>query len=572
MKNNKSLEIIVKLILLEGLFLTSAVSIKAEEGSITFLTAPEVKANPNPAVPLAALLTFDTQEKVNTRVEIHSEGNCRILEYGNDKITEQGLALIGFIPGFRHEIRVIISDAENILQPVTTTFEYTAPVLPAEVELFPIIETKRLSNVPMEPGVTMFNPRRRSPAFRLSPEQAERFNQGFGLLVAVDSAGNVIWYYRSNSRISDFELLSNGNIVFLTQDFRAVEIDLLGNVVAQWYAENRPQGMLEGAIPVNTLTFHHDIDELPNGNFLVLGSEKKYIPNFFTSEQDEQAPRKNQWVMGDEIIEFSRDGTVVWRWKTFDYMDVYRIGFETFSGYWERRGFPGTIDWSHANSIVNLDDGSILVNYRYQSAVVKIDRKSDEIVWIAGEPTGWSGQLRTQLLKMKDDAEWFWHQHGPSVTPSGTLLLFDNGNYQARPFGNTVSPAGTRSRMVEYTLDQKNMSIQEKWSSVISHDTPVVSFAMGSTQYMPKTGNLLAGYGFLVSQEDIGARSWQTLAQSRVWTRVREYTHTSPPEVVWELILRARKNDFGLGWNLFGAKRLDSFPSQTQKIKGEKSN
>ena len=114
--------------------------------------------------------------------------------------------------------------------------------------------------------------------------------------------------------------------------------------------------------------------------------------------------------------------------------------------------------------------------------------------------------------------------------------------------------------MVEYDLDEKNMSLKERWTSVMPDDPPVVSFAMGSTQYLPETGNLLAGYGFLLSQDDIRDKTWHTLTQSRIWTRVREYTHDSPPEVAWELTLKARENDFDMGWNLFGARRIESFP------------
>lgn len=558
--NRKFLYIAGSFLVLGLLLLLARASNQTVGASLTFVSGPEIRSNPNLAVPLAAILTFESSGRVSTQIEITTGESRRVLKYGPEKLPQQGLPLIGFCAGFRHEIRVTISDPEGKLTPATAHVNFTAPALPAEVEVFPIIETKRLSNAPMEPGVTIFNPRRRAPVARMSAVQAERFNQGFGLLVALDVAGNVIWFYRSTSRISDFEILRNGNIVFLTQDFRAVEIDLLGNIITQWYAENRPQGAIEGAIPVDTLTFHHDIDELPNGNLLVLGSERKMIPNYFASEENKQAPRKDQWVMGDEVVEFSRDGKVVWRWKAFEHLDVFRIGYETFSGYWERRGFRGTIDWSHANSIVTLDDESILVNYRYQSAITKIDRKTGDISWIAGEPSGWSRELQPRLLKMKGDAKWFWHQHGPTITPAGTLLLFDNGNFQARPFQEPTPPAQTRSRMVEYSLDQDEGFIQERWSTVIPDDPPVVSFAMGSTQYLPETGNLLAGYGFLLSQDDIRDRTWQTLGQSEVWTRIREYTHASPPKVVWELTLRARDNDFGLGWNLFGARRIEFFP------------
>ena len=48
----------------------------------------------------------------------------------------------------------------------------------------------------------------------------------------VDGGGAI---YQSDARISDVEPLRSGNILYLTTDFRAIEIDLLGNQVGKWY-------------------------------------------------------------------------------------------------------------------------------------------------------------------------------------------------------------------------------------------------------------------------------------------------------------------------------------------------
>lgn len=196
----------------------------------------------------------------------------------------------------------------------------------------------------MEPGITLFSPRRRKiddPAF----------GRDFGMLLAIDHHGEVVWYYQTDSRISDLERLANGNFMYITQDFRLVEIDLRGNVVAQWYASGRPYGPAAGR-PVDTLALHHEVDELPSGNLVILGVEERPVEECYTSEHDAKAPRKTQRVMGDEVIEFSRDGKEVWRWKAFDHLDPFRIGYETFSDYWVRRGFPGTVDWTHAHGLL----------------------------------------------------------------------------------------------------------------------------------------------------------------------------------------------------------------------------
>nr|VFJ63750.1 MAG: Arylsulfotransferase (ASST) [Candidatus Kentron sp. FM]VFJ64584.1 MAG: Arylsulfotransferase (ASST) [Candidatus Kentron sp. FM]VFK15209.1 MAG: Arylsulfotransferase (ASST) [Candidatus Kentron sp. FM] len=528
---------------------------------LEFVSEPAIEVNSNPAVPLAAILTFETSTPVETQVDITAGDKHRRLEFGHRESRKQQLALVGFQAGLDHEIHVTISDAEGNAPPVTRTLVFTAPRLPTEVEEFPLIEIKRRTNAPMEPGTTLFNLRRHAPPLCMAPDQAKKYGESLGLLVAVDAAGDVIWYYRGDARISDFELLANGNIVFLTWDSRAVEIDLLGNVIAQWYAKGRPQGVSDGRTPVDTLTLHHDIDELPNGNFLVLGTTRRQIADYRTSELNEHAPRKAQWLMGDEVIEFERNGDVVWRWDAFDHLDVHRIGYETFGPYWPRRGFPETLDWSHANTVTPLDDGAILISFRHQSAVTKVDRRNGEIVWIAGAPSGWSPRLPPKLLRMKGKGKWFWHQHWPTMSPDGAMLIFDNAVFQANPFDEPVRPAQTGSRIVEYVLDEEAMTIEERWSSQNLQDPPVASFAMGSAQYLPETGNLLAGYGLVVSLGEEGAGDWgEVFGRGRFWSRIREYTHASPPEVVWELELRARENDRGLGWGSFGAKRVESFP------------
>ncbi len=86
--------------------------------------------------------------------------------------------------------------------------------------------------------------------------------------MAVDASGKVVWLYDARENLGDFRQLANGNVIYLAFDNRAVEIDLLGNVVAQWYAARRWPEAHAGtsAIPVDTDTFHHEIYEMPNGN------------------------------------------------------------------------------------------------------------------------------------------------------------------------------------------------------------------------------------------------------------------------------------------------------------------
>ncbi len=516
-----------------------------------FTEAPTVIANPNPAVPLAAVVRFAADRPVTTTIHVTDGKHAWDLNYNASHDPRKGLAVIGMRPDRKHEIRVSIRDADGNAAQAPRVLEFKTPPLPSDPDEFPPIRITVEKTDRMEPGFTLFNPRRRKVG-------DQGFGASFGMLLAVDADGVPVWYYRTNSRISDLERLQNGHVLFVTQDYRAVEIDMLGNVVAQWYASGRPQGPVQGAIPIDTLAFHHDIDELPNGHFVVLGVEKHEIDNYYTSEYDPKAPRKRQDVMGDEIIEFTREGKEVWRWKAFDHLDPFRIGYETFSPYWARRGFPETVDWTHANSLVyDPRDDSLLVNMRVQSAIVKIARPSGEIRWILGPPVGWPAKLKPLLLKpLGSPFRWFYQEHAVNWTPKGTLVIFDNGDYEAFPFTPPVPPAKTYSRAVEYAIDEKAMTVKQLWQSEGPGPDAVLSFAMGDVDWMPETGNILVHYGALIPPPHIGRFNWRNALQLDFWTRIREYTHTSPPEVVWELVLGDPSGKSRTGWTLFGGDRV----------------
>lgn len=512
-----------------------------------------VEANPNPAVPLAAVVRFAADGPVSTTVGVTDGEHEWTHEYDESHDPAAGLAVVGMRPDRSHQIRVTVRDASGAAHEAGP-FEFTTPALP-EVGEFPPIEVLVSTPEKMEPGVTLFNPRRRKVG---RGQEIADYNAAYGMLTALDADGEVVWYYRAPSRVSDFEKVRNGNIIYCTADFRLIEIDWLGNTINQWYAKRRPGGPPDSGIPVDVDTFHHEIDELPNGNIIVLSSEWKEIDDYYTSEYDANAPRKRQKVMGDVIVEFDREtGEVVWEWHAFDHMDPFRIGYETFSDYWVRRGYPDTVDWSHANNLLyDESDDSIVVNFRYQAAAMKIDRKTKQIKWIFGEPTGW-GDLADKVLKPKGDVRWPFHQHSPNPTPNGTLLIYDNGNYQARPFRKPADVADTYSRAVEYRIDEENMTVEELWQSEEMGPDRVISIAMGDVDWLPETENILVAYGALLTPDSIGKVGWESSSRQQFsqWTRLREYVRSDPPEVVFEVKLMDPEPD--RGWTLFGAERID---------------
>ncbi len=516
---------------------------------VNFTIPSVVVQNPNTSTPLTCYVDFETDlEYQHVVFTLTGNEHSFKLAYTPADKKELGYLMMLMKPETQYQIGIKITDKQGNLTLSANTQTFKTPPLPKDPAQFPGIEITKISENKMEKGLTLFNPRRRTPRNTAGSNQ---FEKSFGMLAMVDSQGNVLWYYKTNSRISDCDFLSNGNISYMTQDSRIVEIDLAGNIQKEWYATKRPDGKHDTATPVKALTFHHDAAFLPNGNVLALSSEIKEIDGYYTSEVDSLAPCEKQKVMGDVVIEFTPDGEIVHRWKAFENMPVFRIGYETFSGYWERRGFPGVIDWSHANAVVPLpDENAYLVNFRYQSAMIKIDKTTGEIRWIFAEPSGWGSNLKGKLLKLRSE-DWCWHQHSPSFTSSGSLLFFNNNNYQARPFNKPVKRVESNSHVVEYRINEKDMSVEKLWTSIIPGEIPVASTAMGSAVELPETGNILAGYGLLISNVP-----GITNPGNRVWTMVREFTHDTPAEIVWEIRLVPLNKESKVGWTLFGANRV----------------
>jgi hypothetical protein len=293
---------------------------------------------------------------------------------------------------------------------------------------------------------------------------------------------------------------------------------------------------------------------MSNGNFLILGSEYKVIKDYYTSETDENAARKDTKVMADVILEFTPRGEVVWEWHAFDYLDPFRIGYGTLGNYWNTRGFQEMADWTHGNSVVyDENDDAVLINFRFLSSIVKINKKTKEIEWIFGEPSGYSDELKGKLISLTG-GEWFWHEHSHCLTDYGTLLIFNNALSQARPFDPPVNNNQVYSYAVEFEIDEDSQTAEELWTSKVPGETGLVSSAMGDVDWLETKDNILVSYGLL--------RPNGSLGHNTIWTMIREYDHKTPPEIIWELQLSPLTDDGNVGWSTFSGERIKNFIEQ----------
>lgn len=530
-----------------------------------FTVQPTITPNSNSKAPQAAILHFETKGPVSATLQAVSEDHRFEVEYGPDQSPANGLPIVGMRANRDYRFTISISDSSGATSS-PQELSHRSPQLPDRPDLMPRIVTETLDPRAMANGFTLFNPRRRIP---IQVEDAisasSEFNENLGMLIVVDDAGEVVWYYHGDSRITDYRPIANGNIAFITSDNRLIEIDLLGNTVASWYAKDRPQGKTAKAIPVDSETFHHSFQEYPNGDFLILGTEIRELPNYYTSETNPDAARKTQKVVGDTVMRFTRQGEVVWKWNAFEHLDPYQIGYLSFSSYWVRRGFPDTVDWSHANGVRIIDDGqSFLVNFRLISGIAKVDVASQAIQWFAiSEPDSLGPEVAGRALKLPKDQSWFWMPHAPWITERGTLLIFNNDNFGARPFGDFKAPGDIRSRAEEYALDEETMSLSKVWESRFPGEQPMRSWAMGSVQPL-SNGNTLVGYGLLLRPEGVEGLTWPKRLTHPAWTQIREYTHDSPASLVWSLTLLPLNESTPIGWSIYGGLRLPSWPATNE--------
>jgi len=387
--------------------------------------------------------------------------------------------------------------------------------------------------------VTHCNPDKRNEGlilFTVRHSPASSHLEDFGLIVIIDRYGDIVWYYRVEYNIGDARRLHNGNLIFVTFDHRIIEIDMLGNIIRQWYAASRWETDLPNGIPLDMNAIHHTIVQLPSGNLIALGMEERQFPDYPTSESDPCAPKETANVIGDVLVEFSLDGTIEKHWKILDILDPYRVVYGTLSGYWIWRGFPESRDWCHANGVAyDPADNSLIISLRTQDTVIKIGRENGKLVWILGPHGSWRAPWSKSLLEPVGECEWAFHQHDPSVLPNGNIMMFDNGTYRALPPDKKMPDEICYSRAVEFSVDKKNMTVKQVWSYGGPDSDSLFATYQGGVLRLPDTGNIFINYGGVII--DKNGHSSSDNKNEHCSAYLMEVTYDAPCDKVFEMII-----------------------------------
>lgn len=341
-----------------------------------------------------------------------------------------------------------------------------------------------------EPGMMVFNVR---------PGGGADLTGADGWFIGVDREGNFPLNLKFDDPAQDSCALANGNIMFsLTGAGLIQEVTRTGDAVRQWHIAGKwrdktpPAGSIEIDVPLT----HHRINIFPNGNLLLMTAEVREIADWPMRDDVPDAPRGTARVVGDIILEVSPEGDILNRWGLLDMLDPYRLSYGSCSAYWHQRGIPDSNDWCHANAVFHDPaDDTIMVSLRTQDCIVKFSRATGLIKWILGDPGNWRAPWSDKLLTPVGDLAWHYHQHDCSVTPSGTILCFDNGNNRATPFNAKMPGAESYSRIVEFAVDEEAMEVRQVWSYGDGDGEALYGCYQGGAYRLPQTGNTFMNYG-----------------------------------------------------------------------------
>jgi len=460
---------------------------------------------------LSCIVYFDTDVKTKAEVLIEdSNGKSWSAKKDDSYRTTHEIPVFYMYAETKYTFTVKVTDENGGRG--SNSIEYTSSALPEDL---PPIEVVVSNKEKMQAGLTLFNSWRWNPAVDIS----------WGVLIAVDESGKIVWYYKASRLMFDVKMLSDGNIIYSYQNLGLAEISIMGEEGDDLLSD------INGLTNFEVGTLHHDFIELPNGNLLAISAELRKI-----EYDDGEGGTVEYNVIGDIIHEMTRDGSVVKSWNLFDYLDPQRIRYGFEENFWDIVYRKSTKDWTHANGLIyDASDNSMIISVRHQDWLIKIDMDTDELVWKMGEEGDFT---------LQGDGEWMFHMHSPKFTQNGNILLYDNGNARS-----SYAPGDTPySRVAQFSYDETAKTVTQEWE-YRGEDPYFVPF-VGNVDELAN-GNILITDGAIIENPLVDEYE----LDNQKHTRIVEITPGDNPEKVFEIIIKDKSAD-KTGYLVYRANRL----------------
>ena len=305
-------------------------------------------------------------------------------------------------------------------------------------------------------------------------------------LCKMDSRGNVV-FYAYKPGCGDFKPhVLNGKLYYsYLQQLNVREGFDAGNMKCRAVVLNDKFAEIDS---ISYLSTQQGMKQhfLEQHEFLMLG-EHHYVVSAYVVKRVNNIPSevKGYSPFGARVVaavfQEIKDGNLVFQWDSTEHPQLYGMSTDSNDYLGEQTIYA---DYVHLNSIeVDPADGNYIVSLRNTSSILKISKKTGEILWILGG----KGDQFGLAAEQKPSA-----QHFARISSRGTLTVFDNGLILPAGMPNPFVDA-YETRVVEYKLDEKN----KRLTSFQEYRVPgTCSPIMGSAELLDEQSNtFLIGWG-----------------------------------------------------------------------------
>ena len=357
----------------------------------------------------------------------------------------------------------------------------------------------------------------------------------------MNAAGETLYTWESNyTPGQSVYLLENGNLL------------RTGSVKSSVFSAGGVGGIVEEIAPDSTVVWsyqyandqvqqHHDIEELPNGNILMVAWEYKSQTEAINAGRSPDLIKEGA-IWADHIIEVDPStNSIVWEWHIWDHLiqdyDSTKENYGVIAdspelidlNFANRRA---SADWNHTNSIdYNAELDQILVSVHGFSEIWIIDHSTStqeaagsagDLLYRWGNPQAYdAGTAADQQLYSQHDAQWI-----PAGHPgAGNILVFNNGDKRERAYSSVDEIVTPLNANGSYTLTGSTYAPEAAtWTYVA--DTPSDFYAdhISGAQRLPNGNTLICSGtdGLFFEVTPAGEILWQYDYGSEVF-RITRY-------------------------------------------------
>lgn len=348
---------------------------------------PYVEVNPYGTSPLTAMVLFQTKEACSVRVTVCGKrASLDVSGTVKEMTKEHRVPVVGLYAGKKNKVRIQLLDKKGkVLRGFSLSVR--TKKLPEELKDAVIVKKHKQASAY---GLTVVS----------------GFDTPYPF--AFDENGDIRWYMSGFYDTYGYFPLSDGRFLLMDGE---VCTQTFVKPMSQAVNETDYMGRVYQTYMVKKGVHHEVIEKTPGGNLLVLTNSLKKHSEDCIQEIDRKT------------------GAVV---KTLDMRKLFG------------KKFLDMVDWAHLNTVsYNSKTHSILVSVRNCDAVVKIDWRTDKIVWILADKSLYQGtKLSKYVLKAKESDFFYPYQQHSSYEVLSNLddnkntveiMMFDNHFVSKRP-------------------------------------------------------------------------------------------------------------------------------------------